>query len=278
MKKFKHKVAAITGAGSGIGQALAVELARQGCDLALCGRKMGPLKETAKKVRAVADVKVTLDSVDVSDRGAVFAWADKVVADHGRVNLLFNNAGVALGASAEEVSYENFEWIMDINFWGVVHGCKAFLPKLRASGDGHVVNISSLFGLLGLPGQSAYNASKFAVRGYTEALRQELDLEKGPVSATSVHPGGIKTNINKSARIDDSIKSIVRDTADAQEQFEKLLRTTSEDAAKQILRAVAKNKRRVLVGLDAKAMDKVVRIAPSLYQAFTVAGTRFTQR
>ena len=159
-------------------------------------------------------MKVTSQVVDVADRAAVFAWADQVVADHGKVNLIFNNAGVALGATIEAMSYEDFEWLMDINFWGVVHGTKAFLPHLITSGEGHIVNLSSVFGLLGIPSQSAYNAAKFGVRGFTDALRIELDVAKNGVSCTTVHPGGIKTNIARNARMDDSVAGFTGGTPD----------------------------------------------------------------
>ena len=156
-------------------------------------------------------VKVTSQHLDVADRAAVYAWADQVVADHGKVNLIFNNAGVALGATVEAMSYEDFEWLMDINFWGVVYGTKAFLPHLKASGEGHVVNLSSVFGLISVPSQSAYNAAKFAVRGFTDTLRMELEIEGAPVSCTTVHPGGIKTNIARNARMDPSVTEIAGD-------------------------------------------------------------------
>ncbi|MGH7805352.1 MAG: SDR family NAD(P)-dependent oxidoreductase, partial [Candidatus Binatia bacterium] len=194
MKSFADKVAAITGASSGIGRALAVELAKEKCALALSDVNEAGLAETAELARAHG-MKVTTARVDVSKREEVHAWADAVVREHGKVNLVVNNAGVALGATIEGVRYEDFEWIMGINFWGVVYGTKAFLPHLRASGDGHVVNVSSVFGLISMPTQGTYNAAKFAVRGVTEALREELALSGAPVSATCVHPGGIKTNI-----------------------------------------------------------------------------------
>ena len=139
--------------------------------------------------------RITSQHLDVADRDAVYAWAERVVADHGSVNLIVNNAGVALGATVESMTYEDFEWLMSINFWGVVYGTKAFLPHLKASGEGHIVNLSSVFGLISVPSQSAYNAAKFAVRGFSDTLRMELEIEGAPVSVTTIHPGGIKTNI-----------------------------------------------------------------------------------
>jgi NAD(P)-dependent dehydrogenase (short-subunit alcohol dehydrogenase family) len=270
MKDFKNKVAAITGAASGMGRTLALELARRGCHLALSDVNEVGLAETAQMASKLG-VKVTADKLNVADREAFNAWADKVVADHGKVNLIFNNAGVALGALLESVKPEDFQWIMGINFWGVVWGTQAFLPHLKKSGDGHIINISSLFGLMSVPTQGTYNASKFAVRGFTECLRQELDMHPCGVSATCVHPGGIRTNIARDARMDASLHAKSGGNVDAaRARFDKLLDLTSaESAANQILRAVEKNSRRVLVGIDAKFLDKFVRLVGSWYQPWT---------
>ena len=267
MKDFKNKVAAITGAASGMGRTLALELARRGCHLALSDVNEKGLAETAAMAGKLG-VKVTTAKINVAEREAVYAWADQVVRDHGKVNLIFNNAGVALGAFAETVKPEDFQWIMGINFWGVVWGTQAFLPHLKRAGEGHIINTSSLFGLLSVPTQGTYNASKFAVRGYTEALRQELDMANCGVSATCVHPGGIRTNIARTAKMDESMdRATGGKTEEARAKFDKLLNATSaESAARQILGAVAGNKRRVLVGLDAKFLDKVVRLFGSWYQ------------
>lgn len=271
MKDFKNKVAAITGAGSGMGRSLAVLLAARGCHVALSDINEKGLAETVKLLDGTG-VKVTSQKLDVADKAAVFAWADKVAGDYGKVNLIFNNAGVALGSVVDGGGYDDFEWIMNINFWGVVHGTKAFLPYLKDSGDGHIINTSSLFGLIAVPSQSAYNASKFAVRGFTEALREELDLQKVGVSATSVHPGGIKTNIAKAARMDQSISKIGMD-ASSTAKFEKLFRTTADEAAAQMIRAVEKNQRRLLIGADAKVLDLIVRLFPSGYQKLVAMGS-----
>jgi NAD(P)-dependent dehydrogenase (short-subunit alcohol dehydrogenase family) len=271
MKDFKNKVAAITGAASGMGRTLALELARRGCHLALSDVNQIGLAETAAMATKLG-VKVTTAKVNVADRESMFAWADEVVRDHGKVNLIFNNAGVALGAFIETVKPEDFQWIMGINFWGVVWGTQAFLPHLKKAGEGHIINTSSLFGLLSVPTQGTYNASKFAVRGFTEALRQELDMAKCGVSATTVHPGGIRTNIAKAAKMDESIQKATGDSEAARAKFDKLLNfTTAESAALQILAAVEGNQRRVLVGLDAKFLDKLVRILGSWYQPIITA-------
>ncbi|HEX2675175.1 MAG TPA: SDR family NAD(P)-dependent oxidoreductase [Polyangiales bacterium] len=274
--RWKDKVAAITGAGSGIGRALALELAKRGAQVALSDKNEKTLLETAEQVRQLhSGTRVTTRALDVADRAAVHAWADEVVREHGHVNFIFNNAGVAVGSTLEGVSYEDFEWIMNINFWGVVYGTKAFLPHLRASGDGHVINISSIFGILAVPGNGAYNASKFAVRGFTEALRQELELSGANVSATCVHPGGVKTNIARDARMSKNVgEYLVKDADSARDEFEKMFSTTPESAAKQILAGVRSNARRVLVGADARAIDAMVRFLPTTYQKLTVAVIR----
>jgi len=265
MKSFSGKVAAITGAGSGIGRALALRLARRSCHLALCDVNERSLAGTVESARRTG-VKVTGDRVDVADREAVYRWAARVAEEHGRVNLVFNNAGVALGSAIEGGGYEDFEWLFGTNFWGVVYGTKAFLPHLRASGEGHVVNVSSVFALISVPGQGAYNASKAAVRGFTDALRMELEMCGAPVSATSVHPSGINTNIALSSRSNASIKALGLDEEGGREKFDKLLVTDADEAARAILRAVEKNKRRVLLGREAYFIDGMVRLLPSAYQ------------
>lgn len=277
MKSFKNKVAAVTGAGSGIGQALAIALAKQGCHLALSDISEAALAKTVELL-APYSVKVTTQKVDVAKRDEVATWAKAVVDEHGQVNLIFNNAGVAIGSTAEGVSYEDLEWLIGINFWGVVYGTKEFLPYLKQSGDGHIINISSMFGLTAQPTQSAYNASKFAVRGFTESLRQELDLQNAGVSATCVHPGGIRTNIAKAARMNNSVQSLGMDPLKSQDAFDKLLRTPADDAAQQILEAVRKDRRRLLIGADAKAVDVIQRILPQGYQKIFATATALQTR
>jgi short-subunit dehydrogenase len=279
MKSFENKVAAITGAGSGIGRELAYGLARQGCKLALSDVNAEGLAETAAQARRLG-VHVSETLVNVADCDAVHAWADQVVAEFGVVNAVFNNAGVAQGGTVEGNEYADYEWIMNINFWGVVNGTKAFLPHIKASGSGHVVNISSVFGLFAQPGMSAYNASKFAVRGFTESLRQELDMAACGVSASCVHPGGIKTNIAKTARMNASLNNVTGQDADqARQQFnDQLLRTTPEKAAQVIINGVLANKRRILIGPDAYALDGMQRLLPALYQRLVTASMRLAAR
>ncbi len=278
MKSFNYKVAAITGAGSGIGRALAFALARRGCDLALSDINAEGMAETAAQAKKFG-IKVSEQVVDVSDRLAVRAWAEQVMATHGKVNLIFNNAGVAHCGTVAETEYADYEWLMGINFWGVVYGTKEFLPHLQASGEGHVINISSVFGLFAQPTQSVYNSSKFAVRGFTEALRQELDLSDGGVSATCVHPGGIKTNIANAARFTSSGGQMLGKNNDlARQAFnDNMLRTSAEKAAEVILRGVERNRRRVIIGLDARLMDWVQRLLPAAYQRLIVTLTRWSR-
>jgi NAD(P)-dependent dehydrogenase (short-subunit alcohol dehydrogenase family) len=277
MKDLRGRVAAVTGAGSGIGRALATELARRGAHLALADIDDAGLAETVSRCEG-RGVKITSQHLDVANRDAVYAWADRVVADHGAVNLVVNNAGVALGATVESMSYEDFEWLMNINFWGVVYGTKAFLPHLKASGEGHVVNLSSVFGLISVPSQSAYNAAKFAVRGFTDTLRMELEIEGAPVSATTIHPGGIKTNIARNARMDPSVTEMAGDPEKARGDFERLFITSPEKAARQILAAVQRDRRRALIGPDAKLIDFVSRLPATLYQTALEKGGRRIRR
>lgn len=269
MDNFEGRVAAITGAGSGIGRALAIELAKRGTHLALSDVNADGLAETVADCE-VGGIKVTTQVLDVSDREAFEAWAAQVVADHGKVNMIFNNAGVALGAKIETMSYEDFEWLMNINFWGVVYGTKSFLPYLKESGEGHIINISSVFGLFSVPTQSAYNAAKFAVRGFTDALRMELELDDCGVSCTTIHPGGIKTNIARSARVDSSITIEDAGGPTIGDQFDKIAKTSPKKAARQILTAVERDKRRALIGPDAKVLDFVARLPAVFIQSIIV--------
>jgi NADP-dependent 3-hydroxy acid dehydrogenase YdfG len=270
MQGFAGKVAVVTGAGSGIGQALAVELARSGASLAISDVDTEGLAQTKEQVKAIG-APVKADRLDVTEREAFLAYADAVNEHFGKVNQIYNNAGIAFTGDIEVSQFKDIERVMDVDFWGVVNGTKAFLPHLIASGDGHVVNVSSVFGLFSVPGQAAYNSAKFAVRGFTEALRQEMILAGHPVRVTTVHPGGIKTAIARNATAAEGL-----DAAELAKLFDKRMAATSpQRAARTILTAVAKNKARVLVGLDAKYLDLVVRLTGSgAYQRLFSAVTR----
>ncbi len=274
MKSFSNRVAAITGAASGIGRALAENLADAGCHLALSDVDEAGLQETAERSRAKG-VTVTTAKVDVAKREAVYAWADQVVEDHGRVNLIFNNAGVAVGSTLEGVNYDDFEWLMNINFWGVVYGSKAFLPHLKQADAGHIVNISSVFGIISVPTQGVYNSAKFAVRGFSDTLRQELDIERSSVRVSCAYPGGIKTNIAHSARMADNILgTYAKSKAGTADTFVSKAITTPDKAAKVILNGVRRDSRRILVGPDARVIDAVQRVFPALYQKVMVRGVQ----
>jgi short-subunit dehydrogenase len=275
MKEFRGKVAAITGAASGIGLATAIRLAEEGCHLAIADLNASALQDARQQLDRYG-VKISCHELDVANKAAVYQFADDVVAAHGKVNIIMNNAGVGLGETIENINYDNFEWLMNINFWGVVYGTCAFLPYLKQSGEGHVINISSVFGLIGVPTQAAYNSAKFAVRGFTECLRQELEIDPCGVSASCVHPGGIKTNIARSSRTGGMGRINPGDKQEIAQTFERLARTTAEETAKVIVEGVRKNKRRILVGLDAKVIDGVQRLMPTSYQRLLEFGTKRT--
>ena len=261
MEGFAGKVAAVTGAGSGIGQALAIELARSGASVAISDVDTEGLAATEERLKAIG-APVRADRLDVTEREAFELYADAVKAHFGKVNQIYNNAGIAFAGDIEVSQFKDIEKVMDVDFWGVVNGTKVFLPHLIESGDGHVINISSVFGLFSVPGHAAYNAAKFAVRGFTEALRQEMEVAKHPVKVTTVHPGGIKTNIVRNMTAVESV-----DKEQLTQTFEKKLANTSpEKAARIILDGVRKNRARVLVGPDAKALDLIVRVTGSRYQ------------
>lgn len=267
MKTLTDKVVVITGAASGIGRALALDMAARGAVLALSDVDAAGLEETARLARERSVGDVHTDLLDVRDRPAVAAYAGAVADRFGRVNVVVNNAGVALHGDLEAADYDDFAWVMDIDFWGVVHGCKEFLPYLVASGDGHIVNLSSLFGLMGVPGQTAYNSAKFAVRGLTEALRQEMLVAGHPVEVSCVHPGGIKTAIARNART-----TAGQDKAVFAEFFDRrLARTTPERAATVIIDGILANRPRIVVGTDAKMLDALVRLAGPRYQRLVAA-------
>ncbi|ORA58426.1 SDR family NAD(P)-dependent oxidoreductase [Mycobacteroides franklinii] len=261
MDGFSGKVAAVTGAGSGIGRAVAIELARSGAKVAISDVDAEGLAETERQVRALG-AEVHSARLNVVERESFLLYADAIKDHFGTVNQIYNNAGVAYSGDVGASPFKDIERIFDVNLWGVVNGTKAFLPHLIASGDGHVINVSSLFGLMSMPGQSAYNAAKFAVRGFTESLRQEMIIGKKPIAVTCVHPGGVKTAIARNATAAEGI-----DVQAAAATFEKYLANTSPKAAARIvLTAVRKKKPRVLVGPDAKALDVLVRVMGARYQ------------
>jgi NAD(P)-dependent dehydrogenase (short-subunit alcohol dehydrogenase family) len=261
MKSFDKRVVVVTGAASGIGRSLAVQLAGQGASLALADMNTQGLAETKRLVEAAAGNCTTYE-LDVADREGFEAFARQVVADHGEVHVIFNNAGVTLVDSVENQSYEDFHWLMNINFWGVVHGTRAFLPYLKQVDEAHIVNISSVFGILAMPLQSAYNSSKFAVRGFTEALKMEL--AGSHIQVSCVHPGGIKTGIAQNSRMNEKTLGAPQEQLKA--EFDAMARTTADQAAAVMIRGVLKNKRRILVGTDAKVMSLVTRLFPGSYE------------
>jgi NADP-dependent 3-hydroxy acid dehydrogenase YdfG len=261
MQGFTGKVAVVTGAGSGIGQALAIELGRSGAKVAISDVNLEGLAQTEEQLKAIG-APVKADRLNVTEREAFLAYADEVAEHFGKVNQIYNNAGIAFTGDVEVSQFKDIERVMDVDFWGVVNGTKAFLPHLIASGDGHVINVSSVFGLFSVPGQAAYNAAKFAVRGFTEALRQEMVLAGHPVAVTTVHPGGIKTAIARNATTAEGL-----DRDELAKLFDKrLAKTSPQRAAQIILDAVRKKKGRVLVGSDAKVLDLMVRVAGPYYQ------------
>jgi NAD(P)-dependent dehydrogenase (short-subunit alcohol dehydrogenase family) len=265
MRSFQDRVVVITGAASGIGRALACAFAKEGSRLALADVDVAGLAETARLAGA-ADCLT--ETVDVSDRGAVERFAQQVRSRFGTAHVVINNAGVAVSQTLAETRYEDFQWIMGINFWGVVHGTQAFLPLLRAADEAVIVNVSSVFGLIAFPTQGAYNASKFAVRGFTEALRHECEGTR--IRAVCVHPGGIRTNILKNARFySDAFGQ--SDHARSMAEFERIARTTPERAAQTIINGIRRNKLRILIGPDAYLIDWVQRLLPARYMKVIAA-------
>jgi short-subunit dehydrogenase len=258
---FTGKLCVVTGAGSGIGRAVAISLARRGAALALSDISEDGLDETRRLIGTPPSNRIRFDRLDVGDAPSIESYAARVKESLGDADFVFNIAGLTRVGRFEETPLSSFEKIMDVNFWGVVRMAKAFLPQLVAT-KGGLVNISSLFGLIGYPGQAHYCASKFAVRGFSETLAGELE-EKG-VRVTSVHPGGVATSIVKNAIVD-RLPPELSDKADVEERFNKAAITTPERAADIILAGAAKGKRRVMVGRDARAVSFIQRLFPATY-------------
>ena len=278
MTAIKGSAAAVTGAASGIGRALALELAARGCDLAIADRDEAGLSAVAAELKssATSGRKVTTHRLDVSEPAQIEAFAVAAIAAHPSLNIVINNAGVALLGQFNEIDQAQFEWLMNINFWGVVHGTRAFLPQLSGREAAHIVNISSIFGIIAPPGQTAYCAAKFAVRGFSEALRHELALNKSPVKLSVVHPGGIKTNIVRNMRTGVAVTDNAR-RAEAIERFDNdFAKTTAQDAAKTIITGIENNAPRILIGGDARFMDLLQRFRPGTY--FKVLQRRLEKR
>lgn len=264
--QFDGSAAAITGAASGIGRALALELAARGCDLALADLDSAGLESVAKEIALAHPRRVTIRTVDVADPGQIQDFALAAIADFPSLNLLFNNAGVALLGQFDEFDQAQMAWLMDINFWGVVRGTRAFLAHLRSRPQAHIINISSIFGIIAPAGQSAYAASKFAVRGFSEALRHELAVNKSTVRLSVVHPGGVKTNIARKARTGTQLREGVS-MNEVGDRFERMARTTPSAAAQRIIRGIERNEPRILIGGDARILDVLQRLKPATYWA-----------
>ncbi|UGY20069.1 SDR family NAD(P)-dependent oxidoreductase [Bradyrhizobium septentrionale] len=264
MTAIAGSAAAVTGAASGIGRALALELAQRGCDLALADRDEAGLQAVAAEIAKAGPRKVSVHRLDVSEPEQITAFAQAAVSAHPGLNILVNNAGVALLGEFGEIGQAQMEWLFNINFWGVVHGTRAFLPLLSRQREAHIVNISSIFGILAPPGQSAYCAAKFAVRGFSESLRHELAVANSPVRLSVVHPGGVATNIARNSRTGSGITDNAR-RAQSIERFDALARTTPAGAAQCIITGIEKNQPRILIGKDARLMDLLQRFLPGSY-------------
>jgi short-subunit dehydrogenase len=264
MTTIRGAAAAITGAASGIGRALALELAARGCDLALADRDEAGLQAVAAEITKAHSRKVTIHRVDVGELSEIAAFAQAATSNHPRLNIVINNAGVALLGQFDEVDQAQFEWLMNINFWGVVHGTRAFLPHLSRQAEAHIVNLSSVFGIIAPPGQTAYSASKFAVRGFSESLRHELAMAASPVRLSVVHPGGVATNIARNSRTGTGITDN-KFRAESLERFENAARTSPEQAARRIIDGIEKNEPRILIGGDARFIDILQRLRPGNY-------------
>jgi short-subunit dehydrogenase len=266
MTAIRGAAAAITGAASGIGRALSLELAARGCDLALADRDEAGLRTVAAEIGRAHSRKVSVHRVDVGIPAEIDAFAQAASASHPGLNIVVNNAGVALLGQFSEIDQAQMDWLMNINFWGVVHATRAFLPHLSRKPEAHIVNLSSIFGIIAPPGQTAYAAAKFAVRGFSESLRHELQAAASPVRLSVVHPGGIATNIVRNSRTGAGVADNER-RAQAIERFDSVAKTTPTAAALRIIKGIENNEPRILIGNDARFMDLLQRFRPASYWA-----------
>jgi short-subunit dehydrogenase len=266
MTAIRGAAAAVTGAASGIGRALALELAARGCDLALADRDEAGLKTLAAEIGKTDSRKVTVHRVDVGEPAEIDAFAQAAIAAHPGLNIVVNNAGVALLGQFNEIDQAQMEWLFNINFWGVVRGTRAFLPHLSRQREAHIVNLSSIFGIIAPPGQTAYAAAKFAVRGFSESLRHELQMAASPIRLSVVHPGGVSTSIVRNSRTGSGMTDNTRRTQSI-ERFDAMAKTTPAAAALRIIEGIEKNAPRILIGNDARFMDLLQRFRPGTYWA-----------
>jgi short-subunit dehydrogenase len=264
MTAIRGSAAAVTGAASGIGRALALELAARGCDVALADRDEAGLQTVAAEINRTHSQKVTLHRVDVSEPQQIADFAQAATSAHPGLNIVVNNAGVALLGQFNEIDQAQMDWLMNINFWGVVHATRAFLPHLARQREAHIVNLSSIFGIIAPPGQTAYAAAKFAVRGFSESLRHELQMAASPVRLSVVHPGGVSTNIVRNSRDGTGVTDNAR-RAQSIERFDAVAKTTPAAAALRIILGIENNKPRILIGNDARFMDLLQRLRPGTY-------------
>jgi short-subunit dehydrogenase len=264
MTAISGSAAAVTGAASGIGRALALELAARGCDVAVADLDEGGLASVADEIKRTHQRKVSVHRLDVSAPEQVDAFAKAAITAHPGLNIVVNNAGVALFGQFHEIDQTQMQWLMNINFWGVVHGSRAFLPYLQARGEAHIVNVSSIFGIIAPAGQTAYCAAKFAVRGFSEALRHELQMNQSKVRLSVVHPGGVATSIASNARMGIGVTDNLRRT-ESIDRFAQMAKTTPLGAAQRIIRGIEKNEPRILIGGDARFLDLLQRFKPATY-------------
>jgi short-subunit dehydrogenase len=267
MTAIRGTAAAVTGAASGIGRALALELSARGCDLALADRDEAGLQAVAAEIAKANSRKVTIHRVDVAEPSQIEDFAKQATASHPGLNIVVNNAGVALLGQFDEIDQAQMDWLMNINFWGVVHATRAFLPHLQRQREAHIVNLSSIFGIVGPPGQTAYAAAKFAVRGFSESLRHELQMAASPVRLSVVHPGGVATSIARNSRTGTGMTDNSR-RAESIERFDNAARTTPAAAALRIVEGIEKNEPRILIGSDARFIDILQRLRPATYWAW----------